>query len=196
MRGYLKYLLKFLGIFAVLYFGTQAVIGMTATGGKFHSDFIAHYLDYVSWIKYSLMRVPAFFLSIFGIGAHEEPGFVLRINGGRGVRIAYSCVGYGVYSFWIAYVVANRGNVRKKIFWAVGGVLGLWLINSIRITLFLLAINRGWPMPLGLDHHTWFNIFAYLLIFSLIILYDRSLKNISADTGQSAKSSLKQEGSK
>lgn len=73
--------------------------------------------------------------------------------------------------------MANRGAVSKKLAWIIMGLLALWLINDIRITLFLLAINRGWPMPLGIGHHTWFAIFAYLLIFILIALYDRSLKN-------------------
>lgn len=170
------YIAKFLGIFALLYFGTLAVIGLASPGGGLHSHLVANYLDYVSWIKISLMRVPAFILSLFGVPTHEEPGFLLRINRGRGVIIAYSCVGYGVYSFWIAYVVANKGSICKKLIWTVVGVLGLWFINVIRITLLLYAINVGWPMPLGFDHHTWFNIFAYLLIFILIIYYDRSLK--------------------
>lgn len=112
-----------------------------------------------------------------------EPGFLIRFNGGRGVYIAMSCVGYGVYSFWIAFVVANTGRFLKKAAWIFFGVLALWLINVIRITLFLTAINKGWPMPLGIDHHTWFNIFAYLLIFGMIGLYDkRMFKNKRTDT--------------
>jgi len=189
------YILNFLGLFATLYFGTQALIGITSPGGRFHSDFIARYFDYVGWIKISLMRAAGFFLGIFGIDTFEKPGFILGINGGRSVLIAYSCVGYGVYSFWIAYVIANKGKVRKKILWTVGGVLGLWFINSIRITLFLLAINKGWPMPFGWDHHTWFNIFAYILIFTLIILYDRSLKKRPRiNENSQMHSTLKQEG--
>ncbi|MCO6496026.1 MAG: hypothetical protein J5I50_00030 [Chitinophagaceae bacterium] len=175
-----NYILKFLGIFCVLYFGTQAMIAFSAPGGKMHIPFVEKYLDYVSWIKLSLIRVPAFILGLFGIATHEEPGFLLRINGGRGVIVAYSCVGYGVYSFWTAFVAANKGTLRKKILWIVGGVLALWFINMIRIMLFLVAINKGWPMPLGLDHHTWFNIVAYLLIFLMIIWYDRSEKNKKA----------------
>ena len=194
-KSLILYIVKFLGIFALLYFGTLAVIGLASPGGGMHSDFIASHLDYVSWIKISLMRVPAFILSLFGVPTHEEPGFLLRINGGRGVIIAYSCVGYGVYSFWIAYVVANKGSIRKKIIWALAGVLGLWFINVIRITLFLYAINVGWPMPLGLDHHTWFNIFAYILIFTLIILYDGSLKKRQRlNENSQMHSTLKQEG--
>ena len=169
-----RYIIKFLGIFALLYFGTKGVIALSAPGGDVYSPFVARYLDYVSAIKISLMRATAGILSVFGMGTHEEPGFLLRMNGGRGVIIAYSCVGYGVYSFWAAFVAANKGSVGRKAIWIIGGVLALWFINVVRITLFLLAINKGWPMPLGIDHHTWFNIVAYLLIFIMILWYDKA----------------------
>ncbi|MDP4285510.1 MAG: exosortase/archaeosortase family protein [Bacteroidota bacterium] len=169
------YLIKFAGVFCICYFGTLAMIGLAAPGG-IYSPFVAKYLDYVSWIKISLMRATAFFLSFFHIGTQTEPGFIIKFKGGRGVLIAMSCVGYGVYSFWIAFVAANKGKWLKKTLWIVCGVLALWLINAIRITLFLTSVNKGWPMPLGIDHHTWFNIFAYLLIFFMIWLYDKSLK--------------------
>lgn len=177
MRATLVYILKFLGIFCLLYFVTLAVIGVAAPGGRMHFPFVAKYLDYVSWIKLSLIRTTAFILGLFGVATYERPGFVLQHEGGRSIMVAYSCVGYGVYSFWVAFVVANKGKVWKKIRWAVGGVLALWGINVIRVVLFLTAINKGWPMPFDIDHHTWFNIFAYLLIFILIILYDRSFKD-------------------
>ena len=167
------YLLKFGGIFCFCYFGTLAVIGVAAPGG-WYSPFVAKYLDYVSWIKHSLIWTTASILSLFHISTQKEPGFIIRFTGGRGVHIAMDCVGYGVYSFWIAFVAANKGKFLKKTLWIVFGVIALWFINVVRITLFLTAINKGWPMPLGIDHHTWFTIFAYLLIFLMIWLYDRS----------------------
>ena len=140
------------------------MIGIAAPG-RLYSPFIEQYFDYVRWIKLSLMWASGFILSIFGISTYTFPDFILRITDGRGVFIAMDCVGYGVYSFWIAFVAANSGSFGRKISWIIFGVLSLWLINVIRITLFLLAVNKGRPMPLGWDHHTWFNIFAYLLVF-------------------------------
>lgn len=172
---FVVYVIKFAIIFCILYFGTLAWIGLAAPGG-YHSSFIENYLDYVSWIKMSLISATGFILSLFGVDTITEPGFLIRFTGGRGVIIAMDCVGYGVYSFWIAFVAANSGQVGRKIKWILIGVLSLWVINVIRITLFLTAINKGWPMPLGLDHHTWFNIFAYLLIFIMIWWYDRTEK--------------------
>lgn len=150
------------------------MIGIAAPGG-WYSPFVHQYLDYVSWLKMSLIYATGFILSFFHVSTVIEPGFLIRFTGGVGVIIAMDCVGYGVYSFWIAFVVANKGKIAKKFFWIIFGLLGLWLINVVRITLFLTALNKGWPMPLGLNHHTWFNIFAYLLIFLMIWLYDKDL---------------------
>ena len=172
------YLLKFIGVFCVLYYGTIAMIGIAAPG-NLYSPFVEKYLDYVKWLKLSLIWATGFILSIFGISTYTVPDFVIRITDGRGVFIAMDCVGYGVYSFWVAFVVANTGKFWRKFSWIVLGVLALWMINVIRITLFLLAVDRGWPMPLGWDHHTWFNIFAYLLIFIMIWWYDKTGKKLT-----------------
>ncbi len=168
-----NYVLKFGVIFCLCYFTTLAIIGIAAPGG-WYSPVVAQYLDYVSWLKMSLTDATGFILSFFHIHTETEPGFVIKFTGGRGVIIAMSCVGYGVYSFWIAFVAANKGKILKKSLWIFFGLLALWFINVVRITLVLAAINKGWPMPLGIDHHTWFTIFAYLLIFLMIWLYDRS----------------------
>ncbi|MEO9004879.1 MAG: exosortase/archaeosortase family protein [Ginsengibacter sp.] len=172
----LIYLLKFAVIFCLCYYGTIAIIGLAAPGG-YYIPFIEKYLDYVSWIKISLMKATGIILSLFHISTDTEPGFLIRFREGRGVIIAMDCVGYGVYSFWIAFVAANKGAFWKKIKWIIAGVASLWFINVLRITLFLTSINQGWPMPFGIDHHTWFNICAYLLIFTMIWFYDKSYGN-------------------
>ena len=152
------------------------MIGLAAPGG-YYSPFTERYLDYVSWIKVSLINATAGILSIFHVTTIKEPGFALRIAGGRAIIIAMDCVGYGVYSFWIAFVAANTGTLLRKVTWIIAGLLLLWLINVIRITLFLVAINKGWPMPLGIGHHTWFTIAAYGMIFILIWWYDKTSEN-------------------
>jgi exosortase/archaeosortase family protein len=98
------------------------------------------------------------------------------MEGGGGVSVVYSCLGFGVMSFWVAFVVANNGSALKKIIWVTAGLFSLWCINVIRISMVLLAANKHWKFPLGLDHHTWFNIVAYLFIFIMMYFYDRSFK--------------------
>jgi exosortase/archaeosortase family protein len=148
------------------------MIGLAAPAG-WYSPFVDHHLDYVSWLKNSLIGGTKLILSLFSIPTVKEPGFVLSYPNGKAVIIAMDCVGYGVYSFWIAFVAANKGKFRKKTLWIVFGLLALWFINVVRITLVLVSINKNWQMPLGIDHHTWFTICAYLMIFLMIWLYDR-----------------------
>jgi len=166
-KNFLLFLVRFLAIFLFLYYGTLAWIGIAAPG-DIYSPFVDKYLDYVSWIKYSLMYGSKGLLWILGIDTYFAPDYIIRVVEGRGVRIAMDCVGYGVYSFWMAYILAGPTSIKQKWGWLVGGLFLLWLINTIRISLFLLATDRGWPMPLGIDHHDWFNIFAYTAIFTMM----------------------------
>ena len=160
-----------------------AWIGIAAPGG-YHSPFVERWLDYVSWIKHSLIWAVGVFSGWLGYSTAVEPGFVIRIENSDAVLIAMDCVGYGVYSFWAAYVIAGEKPWRKKLVWLLGGLFLLWLINAWRITFYLLALYKNKEMPLGIDHHTWFNIVAYVFIFGLIILYEREKekKDLKAKT--------------
>lgn len=171
---FLGFVVKFAVIFCALYFGTMAIIGLSAQAG-YYSPFIDKHLDYVSGIKNALLFCTQTTLHWFGIDTIIGSDYTIGFVNGRSVRIAMDCVGIGVYSFWIAYVLANKLTVSKKIIWALAGVLLLFIINDVRITLFLTSINKGWPMPLGLDHHTWFNIVAYIAIFIMIYFFEKRL---------------------
>ena len=186
-RSFISFTVKLLLIFAVCYFGSLAVIGLSAPG-DYYSPFIDKYLDYITWITNALMKGTEVLLSIFGIDTYRAPGFIIRIVDGRGVQIAYDCVGYGVLSFWTAFVLATSNPIKRKILWLVGGLFFLWLINVIRITLFLLAVNRGWAMPLGVDHHTWFNIAAYTAIFAMIYFYQKPVDPFTGANEQTTSS--------
>jgi exosortase/archaeosortase family protein len=171
-KKFVWFVVQFLGVLAFCYYGTRGMIGLAAPGG-YYSPFVAQWLDYVSWIKESLMWAVGGLLGLFGIDTVIEPGYIVRMVHQRGVIIAMSCVGYGVYSFWIAYIVANDGRFLKKMAWITGGLLLLWFINVVRISVYLVVINRNQEMPLGIDHHTWFNIFAYGFIFLMIFYYHK-----------------------
>ena len=171
-----QFIIKFLAVFAFLYFGTFFWIGFVAPGG-YYSAFAAEYLDYVTTIKTSLLIGTKTLLSFFGIQTVQFKNHIIRFVNGKGVRIAYDCVGYGVYSFWIAYVVANKSSFIRKLVWSIIGLFLLWSVNVIRISLFLVSVNKNWKMPLGIDHHDWFTIVAYLVIFLMIFAFDKNNNN-------------------
>ncbi|MBC7938140.1 MAG: exosortase/archaeosortase family protein [Rhizobacter sp.] len=171
-KKFIRFVVKFLLLFCAFYFGTLAVIGLAAPG-RLYSPFIENYFDYVSWIKQSLLWSVGIISGWLGYETYTLPDYIIRVKTGGGVKIAMDCVGYGVYSFWAAYVIANDGRWVKKVLWVTGGLLLLWLVNSLRISLVLIAYHEKKPMPFGIDHHSWFNIVAYAFIFLMIWLYER-----------------------
>lgn len=171
--AFLIYLLKFVSFFCFLYFGTLAFIGLSSKEGLYNS-FVDHYIDYVSLLRSSLLFATEAIVKWVAYPEVLRNEFKLFFAGGKSITMVYSCVGYGVMSFWAAFVLANKGTFKRKISWIIGGLFSLWLINVLRLVLLFLAINKNWKIPFGWDHHTWFNIFAYGLIFLLIYLYDLS----------------------
>ena len=177
---FIRFVIKFLLVFAVCYYGTLAIIGLSVPGGHY-SSFVEHYLNYVNWLRSSLLNGSKLLLSFFGIKTYLANNYNLRVVNGRGIRLVYECVGYGVMSFWIAFVTASMAKPKKKILWLIFGLLFIWLLNIVRLSLLLVATDRGWPIPLGWDHHTWFNIFAYLFIFIGMFLFNQQSEKHLAD---------------
>ncbi|MBA2563148.1 MAG: hypothetical protein H0V14_09605, partial [Chitinophagaceae bacterium] len=167
---FILYLIKFIGAFCLLYFGTKVIIGLTVPGG-YYSPFVAAYLDYPAILRSSLLNGTRLLVAIFGFDTYMRDAYRISIVNGRGVYIAYSCLGYGLLSFWIAFFFANRASLSKKIKWILIGSAIIWLINVIRISLVLIAYNKQWDIPLSLEHHTLFNIIVYACIFFMIWIF-------------------------
>ena len=117
-------------------------------------------------------------LTLFGYATHRPDSHLIVMPNGVYVRMVYACLGYGIMSFWAAFVFANRGSWKRKTIWILGGLLAIWFINVMRISFLLVANSEHKSMPLGIDHHTWFNMCAYGLIFGMIYLYDRNMKKV------------------
>ena len=170
------YLLKFILSFCILYYGTIAFIGITSPGG-YYSPFADRYLNYVSGLRYFLLHSSKLILEFFGYNIYLKDVYTIRLQNGNGVHVGYDCIGYGVLFFWVAFIYANSVSTSKKIKWLFSGLLIIWMVNVIRIVLMLLSVNYNWPSPFNLNNHTWFNIAAYAVIFTMIYLFDRSEKN-------------------
>ncbi|CAN5690123.1 hypothetical protein BH11BAC3_BH11BAC3_39500 [soil metagenome] len=166
------YFVKFIGLFCLLYFGTKAIIGLAAPVGHY-SPFIEHYFNYPAWLRLSLLYGTRFFAGLAGFDTYLRDAYHVAVVHGRGIHIVYACLGYGLLSFWIAFVFADNGSFQKKTAWMLGGCLVIWLINVFRMTLMLVAINKGWGHPDNLDHHTIFNVVVYLIIFLMIWMKTR-----------------------
>jgi exosortase/archaeosortase family protein len=175
-KNVILYLLRFIICFCVLYYGTFVLIGL-ATPGGYYSPFVHDYFNYIGWLRFALLYCSKIVLSLLGYNTFIYGFYSLRTYNGPGVHLVYSCIGYGIMSFWIAFIFANEARWQKKTKWIVAGLLSIFIINVVRISLLLIAVNNKWPNHFNLDNHTLFNIAAYILIFILIYFFDKSQKN-------------------
>ncbi len=174
-KRFLIYLFKFILTFCVLYYGTIAFIGISSPGG-YYIAFADHYLNYVAGMRYLLMHSSKAALGLMGYHIYLKDAYTITLQNGSGVHIGYDCIGYGVIFFWIAFIYANQVPLKKKIRWWFAGVAVIWIVNVTRISVLLLSVNYKWASPFNLDNHTWFNIAAYAVIFTMIYLFDQSEK--------------------
>lgn len=177
-NDFLKYLLKFFLTFCILYYGTIAWIGITAPGGYYWA-FADKYLNYIAALRWLLLHGAKFLLEVSGYAIYLKNVYTISVQNGLGVHVGYDCIGYGVLIFWLAFILANKGSVIKKIKWISTGLLFIWIVNVCRIALMLIAVNQHWQSIFNIDNHTWFNMVAYAIIFYMIYLFDSSDKKKS-----------------
>ncbi|MFZ4059284.1 MAG: hypothetical protein ACOYKE_14170 [Ferruginibacter sp.] len=171
-QSFIFYLIKFIGVFCLVFYGTKAVIGITAPGG-YYIQWIDDYINYPAWLRKSILQASKLLVEIIGYDCQIPDGYKIKFVDGRGVKMVYSCLGYGIMSFWIAFVFANTLHWKKLLQWLLIGLLAIWLLNVIRVSLLLIATNKGWQIPFNIEHHTLFNVLAYLLVFLMMYVYDR-----------------------
>lgn len=176
------YLVKFLAIWAILYYGSQVIIGFAAPGG-YYNEFVHQYLDYSAILRKALMNTASKMLALFHWPTEMDGPYKLRVPGGGGVKVVYSCLGIGIMSFWIAFILANEATIKKKMLFLLGGLSIIFFVNAVRIALLVLSANKKIKAPFGLDHHTLFAITAYGLIIFMMILFDKT-GNSKQSTGK------------
>lgn len=173
------YLLKFLGVFCLLYYGSLFVQGANIPGGLVSAPWLYKYFYYQDVLRQFLLHSSKWILELFGYHPAIESLGRMRLEQFR-VRMHDACLGIGVMSFWVAYIVAGTGRWLHKIKWVALGLVAICLINIMRICLIVLAGHHQWINVFTFDHHMLFNIVAYILIFSLIWVHGKSGKKALA----------------
>jgi exosortase/archaeosortase family protein len=171
------FLLKFLGLFLVLYLFLPFYQGITGVGGKMYVRFLDEHVNLVQGFTLFLTGSAKILLQAFDLHVSQINYHVLRIEDSRGISVNPSCLGWGVMSFWIAFVFANEGTWRQKLKWMLLGVSSICLLNIARIALIAAANHFRWTVITSLDPHQVFNVLCYACIFILMYLYLKMQKN-------------------
>ena len=170
------FFIKFLSCFFILYFFFPFYRGITGKGGKLYSAFLDDHFNIIKGLTNFLTGAARWVLEALHYTVNQPNYHTLRIGYLGGVSVNPSCLGWGVMSFWIAFVFANSGGARHKLKWMLLGIIFINVLNITRVVLIAVASHLHWKTITSLDNHQVFNVFSYACIFVLMHLYTQVQK--------------------
>jgi exosortase/archaeosortase family protein len=166
------FIIKLLLLFSIFYYGTQFYIGITSKG-NYYSAFLDEHFNYISWLRYSILKGASIVCSLFGYDTKIENIISLRVVNGYRVNMVYSCLGVGILSCWAAFAIAFTTTIKRKIVWLVAGLIIIWFANVARVAVLLIMLNKTKDVKGFPHHHTIFNTIAYIIVIVLIYFYSK-----------------------
>ncbi len=166
-------LLQFLLIFFLLSISFYSYIGIVSPGGKAYSSFLDNNANFPAWVTYFICQCSKVLLQLAGFDVYQKALNNITIRGSRGINIIWACLGFGVISFWTAFVMAHRASWKYKSIWALIGVVSITVLNIIRITSIALGNYYNWKAYIEIEPHFAFNVASYVVIFGLMFWFIR-----------------------
>ncbi len=171
---------RFLAILLVLYLAFNYFnIGFNALvspQGKHFEPFIYQHFNYIKGYTNVLTNCTAYLFLLINKSTYITES-VVQVKDGFGVNVQYSCLGFGLLSLILAFVIAYPAALKSKIKVLLIAVLLLFTTNVIRIATLLYVINfvdQGWHYRF--DHHDIYNLIIYLIISLLFYFWIRKSK--------------------
>ncbi|MBE7172000.1 MAG: hypothetical protein INR73_15545 [Williamsia sp.] len=166
----IAFLVKFAILMAGIYYFNVFYISIIDARGLIYSSFFDQHLNYFALLRASILHTANGIDHLYGLHSYvADPR--LKLPNGHGIYVDLACLGYGVMSFWVAFVVAHKAGWQRKLAWALGGVVFLWLLNCSRVALLLIAVTKGWNTEKWMDSHALFNLVVYTFIIAMVYLY-------------------------
>ncbi len=150
----------FLFLFLLLYGFNLLFIGITSPG-NYYSPWLDQHLNYIRSFRHLLLNISARILRSSGFTVYTDD-ITLLVKSRGGIRLVYSCLGFGVMSFFAAFVIAWPKRTQKKLLFLICGLLLIQVLNVLRFILIALYY-KSYPKSI-IDHHDLFNIILYLIL--------------------------------
>ncbi|HEY4197923.1 MAG TPA: hypothetical protein VGM63_20420 [Mucilaginibacter sp.] len=164
-----RFIVVFLALFFIFYYFNIFFFGITLPGNHYNA-FVAENLNYISGLRNLLLACSAQILTWLGYTAIVNDHQLL-VAGKGVISVVYSCLGLGIMSFFVAFVIAYPKKIKSKLLFLVPGLLCIQLLNIGRFVLLVLFWNK--KKGVILDHHTVFNIIVYVIIAISIYFWSR-----------------------
>jgi exosortase/archaeosortase family protein len=155
-----RFLAIFICLFLAFYYGNIAFFSLTSHGKNYNS-FVDEHLNYISGLRHLLLGATRFLINLTGLTCLSND-YRLLVAGRGSITLIYSCLGLGVMSFFVAFVIAYPKNLKSKLIFLVTGLICIQALNILRFVLLALFWDKKSSMIL--DHHTIFNIAIYIII--------------------------------
>ena len=137
---------------------------------------ITEYTSIDSFQSRFLAKTSIFILNIFGENATLiQKGSFVFFKGDIGtVQIGNPCNGLKLFPLYVIFLLAfPSGSWKKKSLYALGGVIAIHLLNSIRV-IALLKIHEYAPEYLDFNHDYTFTFIMYGFIFFLWYAFSKN----------------------
>lgn len=176
-----KMVIRFVVVMVVLYVifsqGNLFMNSVVSPGGRFHNAFIEANLNYIQALTYSLIKPAVGILNLFGFQSIHNSSSVLVINGPN-ISLNYSCLGLGMMSFILAFVIAFPAPSKRKPLIVLWTFLTVYILNIFRIAgLGILMTTFHSQRPYFGYHHELFNIFIYLVVFFILFKWVKKMSD-------------------
>lgn len=160
----------FVGLYSIIHL----YIGITSPGGRVYSPFLSEYLDLAGAFRRFLLWGGSLFAKMLGYPATYSD-YRMHIEGGSGVKMVYSCMGYGIMSVYSALMLAWPASRNRMMLHLLGGLIMIIALNMIRIGGLAVLYTEGHHALFRfIDHHDVFNIVVYTCILVYFYFYTRS----------------------
>lgn len=165
----IRFVILFLSLFSLFYYFNIFYMGITAPG-NYYSLFLDEHLNYISGFRNLLIGISAWIIRIFGYQVFTSDTTLHALNAG-GINVVYSCLGFGVMSFFVAFVIAWPQRSLNSKLWFIP--VGLLLIQTLNIARFIMITLfwRNSPYRSVIDHHTLFNVILYAILLASIYFW-------------------------
>ena len=167
----LKFILVFLILYCIFNYGNRFFYSMGTDGTRFYNEFFSKYLDYTQGMRSALIVISATILKLMGYTIMHTDYQILALNG-IPCNIHYDCLGFGVMSFWAAFVIAFPKPFKQKIKFMFLGLITIFLLNIVRIvSLTLLTIDMNGSRKFFDYQHDIFNYVVYAVLLTMIYFW-------------------------
>jgi exosortase/archaeosortase family protein len=164
------FLFHFFTLFVFFYYANILFFRLTIPGPHY-VEFLAEKLNYIKGLRWLLLNATDGLLHLMGFSAICS-NYVLLVAGRGRIQVVYGCLGLGLCSFFVAFVMAYPAKLKAKILFIFTGIILIEFLNILR---FILVVLFWKPAGhLSLDHHTVFNIILYVIIAITLYLWMKS----------------------